>query len=272
MRILLIHQYFLGKTDAGSARFNEMTRVWADEGHEVTVISGMLHNDIKPERYKGKWFFHEADHSQNIDVHRCHVSENYNKSFMGRLWAYATFTFTSTWAGLFKTKGKYDVIIVTSPPLFVGIPAYLISRLKRIPLIFEIRDLWPESAVDTGVLVNKTAIRLAYWFEAFIYKKAKLINVLTPAFRETLITKKEISENKIIYIPNAADFSISEKVSDNFDATYQLQSVLFEPDGHVGASLVVDHTGADVTMVGGGFGNAPHQKLPWPDVPTTWLA
>ena len=102
--------------------------------------------------------------------------------------------FSSFWAGLFKTKGKFDVIIVTSPPLFVGGSGYLISLFKRIPIVFEIRDLWPESAIDTGVLTNGTVIKLAYAFEKFIYKKATLINVLTPAFYKTLNEKKNISK------------------------------------------------------------------------------
>src|SRR5690606_8066150 len=108
-------------------------------------------------------------------------------------------------------------VIVTSPPLFVGISGYLISRTKRIPMVFEIRDLWPESAIDTGVLTNKISIKLAYAVERFIYRKATLINVLTPAFYNTLRDKKGIAENKLIMIPNAADFSLSEEILSNFD-------------------------------------------------------
>jgi len=108
-------------------------------------------------------------------------------------------------------------VIVTSPPLFVGFSGYLISRLKRLPLVFEVRDLWPESAIDTGVLKNRFIIRLAYWFEKFIYRKAVLINVLTPAFYNTLRDQKQVPENKLIFIPNAADFSLSDQLLHTFD-------------------------------------------------------
>ncbi len=162
-------------------------------------------------------FFREKEFYKNTDVIRCHVSEKYNTSFLGRLWAYFTFVFTSTWAGIFLAKKKYDVVLVTSPPLFVGIPAYIISRFKRIPLLFEIRDLWPESAIDTGVINNPTLIKWSYKFEAFIYKKSKLINVLTPAFRDKLLTTKNVPEEKIIYIPNAADFALAENATKDFD-------------------------------------------------------
>ncbi|APG65036.1 glycosyltransferase WbuB [Tenacibaculum todarodis] len=217
MRILLIHQYFLEKGDGGGSRFNEMTKTWSEQGHTVTVLAGMVHYNTgkKPEKYKGKYTFKDLQFYKGVDIIRCHVSESYNVNFLGRLWAYFSFVFASIYAGLYKTSGKYDVILVTSPPLFVGITAYVLSLIKRVPFVFEIRDLWPESAIDTGVLKNKLIIKFAYWFEGFIYKRAKLINVLTPAFRDKLINDKNVPKEKVIFIPNAADFSLAEEIQDD---------------------------------------------------------
>lgn len=217
MKILLLHQYFLEEDDPGGSRWNEMTKTWTNQGHEVTVIAGMMHaNGLeKREEYKGKYFVKKKQ--GKVNVQRTHVSESYNNGFIGRLWGYFSFMFSSLWAGLFKVGSGYDVVIVTSPPLFVGISGYLISFFKRIPMVFEIRDLWPESAIDTGVLTNKWIIKLAYGVEKFIYKKAELINVLTPAFYNTLRDKKGINESKLIMIPNAADFILSEEILNNFD-------------------------------------------------------
>jgi glycosyltransferase involved in cell wall biosynthesis len=185
-------------------------------GHSVTVIGGMMHYNgtEKRQEYKGRYFVKKQQ--GDVTVWRCHVSEAYNKHFFGRLWGYFSFMFSSAWAGLFKAKGVFDVVIVTSPPLFVGGSGYVVSRLRRMPFVFEVRDLWPESAIDTGVLTNKSVIKLAYWVEAFIYKRAKLINVLTPAFYTTLKEKKCIPESKLIQISNAADFSLSEKLLNEF--------------------------------------------------------
>src|SRR5690606_4023983 len=119
--------------------------------------------------------------------------------------------------GLFKVKGKHDIILVTSPPLFVGIIAYILSKVKGIPFVFEVRDLWPESAIDTGILKNKLIIKFAYWFEGFIYKKAHLINVLTPSFYITLLHAINVPESKLIMIPNAADFALSDDLLGSFD-------------------------------------------------------
>lgn len=217
MNILLIHQYFLEEDDPGGSRWNEFTRVWTEQGHTVTVLAGMMHYNGKEKRpeYKGRYFVKKQQ--GHVGVWRCHVSEAYNKHFVGRLWGYFSFMFSALYAGLFKAKGKFDVVIVTSPPLFVGATGYLVSRLRRMPFVFEVRDLWPESAIDTGVLTNKLIIKLAYWVEAFIYKRATLINVLTPAFYKTLVEKKNIAPAKLIQISNASDFSLSERLLHDFD-------------------------------------------------------
>ncbi|MGJ8684769.1 MAG: glycosyltransferase family 4 protein [Nonlabens sp.] len=245
MRILLIHQYFLEKNDGGGSRFNEMTKAWTAQGHEVTVLAGMVHyaTGKKEERYKGKFTLKDENFYNKVDVVRCHVSESYNSSFLGRLWAYFSFVFSSVYAGLFKVNGKHDVILVTSPPLFVGITAYILSVFKRLPFVFEVRDLWPESAIDTGVLKSKPIIKFAYWFEAFMYKKAKLINVLTPAFRTKLI-EKGVPEKKILFIPNAADFSLAAAVEKDFNALDFKKSIGLENKfviTYVGAHGVANH-------------------------------
>lgn len=238
MKILLLHQYYLEDDDHGGSRWNEITKQWAEEGHQVQVIAGMMHytSSEKRSEYKGKWFKKKKQGS--VNVIRCHVSESYNANFVGRLWAYFSFVFSSIWAGLFKVKGKYDVIIVTSPPLFIGISGYLISLFKRIPFVFEIRDLWPESAIDTGVVTNKLIINLAYTLEKFIYKKASLINVLTPAFKDTLINKKGIAQEKIIFIPNAADFSLSDDLVQNFDVNK------FKVENELENKFIITYVGA----------------------------
>ena len=238
MNILLIHQYFLEEDDPGGSRWNEFTRIWTDAGHTVTVLGGMMHYNGHEKRaeYKGRYFVNKPQGT--VNVWRCHVSEAYNKSFLGRLWGYFSFMFSALYAGLFKAKGKFDVVVVTSPPLFVGITGYLISRLRRMPFVFEVRDLWPESAIDTGVLTNKFIIKLAYWVEAFIYRRARLINVLTPAFYKTLRDKKQIPEKKLIQISNAADFSLSEKLLKDFDRP------AFRKEHNLEGHFVITYVGA----------------------------
>lgn len=217
MKILLLHQYFLEDDDPGGSRWNQMTRMWMEQGHQVEVLAGMVHANGASKRaeYKGKYFFKRKQ--GEVNVIRCHVSESYNLNFLGRLRGYFSFVFSSLYAGLFKTSFRPDVVVVTSPPLFIGISGYLVSRIRRAPFVFEIRDLWPESAIDTGVLKNTLFIKMAYKLESFLYRKAKIINVLTPAFYNTLRDKKNICVSKMILIPNAADFCLSEELLSTFD-------------------------------------------------------
>jgi len=230
---------------SGGSRFNEMARIWSENGHDITVLSGMIyHNSGKkyPE-YVGKKFAEEI-HSEGVRVIRCHDSEGSQDNFISRLKVYFVFVITSIWAGVFKVKGKYDIIIVTSPPLTIGLTAYVISKIKKVPFVFEIRDLWPESAIDTGVLANKWIIKLSLAFEAFIYKKAKRINVLTPAFNNTLLVKKGVPSEKLMMIPNAADFALSDNLLQNFDSNAFRKANLLENHfviTYVGAHGVANH-------------------------------
>lgn len=208
MHVLLVHQYFLGKTDAGGSRWNQFAKYWSQKGHKITILAGTVHyaSGKKSQQYKGKYVLREKE-SENVDVLRCHVSESYNKNFAGRLWAYFSFFFSTLWAGLFHA-GKCDIIICTSPPLTVGLTGWILSKLKRVPMVFEVRDLWPESAIDTGVLTNKWLIKMSYWLERISYKSASWINVLTPAFEESLVKNKSINPDRISMIPNGADMDI----------------------------------------------------------------
>jgi len=208
MHILVVHQYFLGKNDAGGSRWNQFAKYWAQAGHKITVLAGTVHyaTGRKQPQYKGRFIVRERE-GNNVEVLRCYVSESYSKNFIGRFWAYLSFVGSSIWAGLFCV-GKCDIIICTSPPLTVGLTGWILSRLKRIPMVFEVRDLWPESAIDTGVLTNRWLIRMSYWLESKSYESANWINVLTPAFEKVLVGRKSVKPDRISMIPNGADLDV----------------------------------------------------------------
>ena len=208
MKILIVHQYFLGREDAGGSRWNQFSRYFAEAGHEVTILAGMVHyaSGKKAPRYKGRYIVREEE-MPGVTVYRCHVSESYNKSFIGRAWAYFSFAVSSTLAGLFKAKHP-DVIIATSPPLTVTTTMCRLAAFRRRPAVFEVRDLWPESAIDTGVIQPGRLADMLYKLEAKAYRKARWINVLTPAFEQALIERKNVSPDKISMIPNGADLDI----------------------------------------------------------------
>jgi glycosyltransferase involved in cell wall biosynthesis len=208
MHILIIHQYYLGKGDGGGSRFNQFSKFWMRHGHKVTVLAGIVHyaTGKKYHVFKGRLFTRERGEAGE-EIIRCFVSEGHNSGFMGRMMAYLTFMVTSLLAGLFMVD-RPDVVLATSPPLLVALAGVLLSKLRRVPFVFEVRDLWPLSAVECGTLTNPTLIRLAYWVERKAYQNAKLVNVLTPAFREELLKRRAVPINRISMIPNGADLDL----------------------------------------------------------------
>lgn len=176
MHILLVHQYYLdgGADQAGGSRWNQMTRFFAERGHRISVLAGTVNYATGQKRaeYCGKLVVREQD-GPNIDVHRCYVSSNYAKSFVGRTCGYFSFAASAAWAA--RGIERPDVLICTSPPLPVVLAARAVQRRFRgLPMIFEVRDLWPESAIGAGVTRNSLLVRTGYWMERLAYRHSYL--------------------------------------------------------------------------------------------------
>jgi len=117
-------------------------------------------------------------------------------------------------AGMKLKNKKYDIVYATSPPLFVGLSGDMISRLRKIKFIFEVRDLWPESAVVMGELKNRKAIQLSEWIERICYKNANKIVVVTQGIHDHLI-HKGIDSDKVWVVPNGANVEMFNFSADN---------------------------------------------------------
>jgi glycosyltransferase involved in cell wall biosynthesis len=209
MRITVVHQYYLAPGEPGISRFNEMARFWVAAGHEVTVVAGNVslstgrtHSDTR-----GRPFIRATDGP--VVVLRSYVPSVYSKSYLGRRFAYAVFTLTAIIAAL--RSGPADIVIATSPPLVVVIPGWLKARLtrRRIPWIFEVRDLWPESAITTGVVSARSPLtRFFFWLERRACASAARIVALTPAIGEDIVRRRLAAADKVLTIPNAADLRL----------------------------------------------------------------
>ena len=209
MRITLFHQYFLGKNDPGGSRWNEFTSFFSKKaGFKTEVIAGNIHYATGKKILPNTWSNTEKV-DEDITLYRTWTYSGYNSNFVGRVIGYLSYAFSSLVKALFLKKP--DVYIVTSPSIFVGISAIIVSKLKRVPFIFEVRDLWPESAVATGVLNNKFLLNILYWLEYRLYKYSEKIVVLTPAFKENIEKRFPEFIGKIEIITNGADFSIMGK-------------------------------------------------------------
>lgn len=207
MRILYFSQYFPPEVGATQTRAFEMASNLARSGHQVTMItevpnhpSGIIQPDF---RYK---LFHRSSFA-GIDVIRLWVKTSPKKSFINRILFYLSFMINAAICGLIITKDHYDVIVASSPPLFVGGSALVVSRLRKIPFIFEVRDLWPESAVVLGEVSNPRFIKLAEKLEESCYENALKIVVVTKGIYARLV-ERGISADKIELITNGANVEL----------------------------------------------------------------
>ena len=217
MHLLLIHAYFLPTEAPGSIRWNDMARMWANEGHRLTVIAGTI-DYISGKPYQANDLTGEAMHP-NIRVIRAGMSHQYSSGKLGRLWAYFTFFVNSLWTGLRLRHQLFDAVIATSPPLSVGLTGWLLAAYYRKPVVVEIRDLWPDAPIQMGYLRHPLTIKLAYQLERFLYRRADRIVVVTTAFRQLLIEQKKVEADKLIVIPNGADFVQIEAIIRSLDVT-----------------------------------------------------
>ncbi|MBU1712861.1 MAG: glycosyltransferase family 4 protein, partial [Proteobacteria bacterium] len=149
---------------------------------------------------------------EGVDIHYVYSHANFRGSFIKRLYYYLTYFFFSI-AQSFKLK-KPDVIYAVSTPLSVGLLGYIISRLRGIPFVFEVTDIWPDAAVACGVVKNKALIKLAHLIEMFCYGKAAHIVGLTHGIRDNILAKG-IDREKVSVITNGVDFSLFNLAGDD---------------------------------------------------------
>lgn len=207
MKILIFEQRYTSSKEAGIGRFSLFAKEWEKAGHKIFIISGMINyiSGKKPKKYRLKLFVREKE-SENITILRVFEPSVFYLSFVGRLASYFSFLVSAFFGALFSPRP--DVVIASSPPIFIGFLGWLTNVLKRSVFIFEVRDIWPDEAVELGFLKNRLLIKMSLWLEKFLYRKSKFIIANSPGIKEFLTAKKFLSEEKITVIPNPVDLSL----------------------------------------------------------------
>jgi colanic acid biosynthesis glycosyl transferase WcaI len=204
MRILYLSQYFPPEIGATQTRAYEMARNLVRLGHHVTVVTEVPNHPsgIIPPAYRGKLY--QRAEMEGIHVVRVWVKTAPQKTFATRMLFYLTYMFNAALAGALLAPGRFDLIYASSPPLFVGASALALSGLRRAPMIFEVRDLWPESAVQLGELNSARAVGLATRLEEACYRRARHIVAVTEGIRARLL-ERGCPPEKLTLIPNGAN-------------------------------------------------------------------
>ncbi len=203
MNILYISHYYPPEVNAPAMRVSELSRCWAKQGHNVTVLTGFPNHPcgVIPEEYQG--LLRDQEVVDNINVIRTYIYAAPNKGFIKRILNYLSFMFSAIVLGTGRV-GRPDVLIATSPQLFVGVAGYVISRIKKCKFVFEVRDLWPEEIVAVGAVKNRFVINMLEKLEMFLYRKADLIVAVAEGTIDTLV-KRGIPEEKLALISNGVD-------------------------------------------------------------------
>jgi len=204
MHILFLTDNFPPEVNAPASRTFEHCREWVRAGHRVTVVT------CAPNFPKGKVFdgycnaLWQTEEMEGIRVIRVWTYITANEGFVRRILDYQSFMVGAVLAAPF-IRGV-DVVLGTSPQLFTTCAAYAVSRLKRLPFVFELRDLWPESIRAVGAIGNSHVLDMLEWLELFLYRKAARIVSVTQSFKRNLVGRG-IDANKIAVVTNGVDAS-----------------------------------------------------------------
>ena len=204
MKLLILTQYFPPEVGAPQNRLFELALRLQAKGFDCTVLTAMPNYPQMKiyEGYQGKKVLYEE--ISGLKVHRTSIYVPKSKSIFQRLLNYFSFVFSS-WKYGRKKFEKFDFLLVESPPLFLGITAYVLSRKLKAKMIFNVSDLWPESAEKLGLVSNKLFLGLAYKLESFLYKKSWLVCGQTQGICSSISTR--FPSKKVYWLPNGVDLS-----------------------------------------------------------------
>jgi glycosyltransferase involved in cell wall biosynthesis len=198
---LLVHQAFVSKDDPGGTRHYELGQRLVAQGQQFTVVASDVSYLTGKRLVPRKKLLTESSEG-GIRILRAYTYSAIQKSYPLRVISFLSFMGTSVLVG--AMAGRPDLVMGTTPPIFQAVSAWALSVLHRRPLLLEVRDLWPEFAIDIGLLTNPVLIKLARWLETFLYSRADHLLVNSPAYRDYLI-ERGINAKKVSFIPNGVD-------------------------------------------------------------------
>lgn len=207
MKILYVSQYFPPEMGAPAARVDELSRYWAQDSHEVTVLTGFPNHPtgVVPEEYRRKFRRLVArEKTSEVNVVRTWLLPFPNRRTYERMLNYSSFCLSAAITGLFTDRP--DIVIASSPQLLVGLSGWWLARCKGARFIFEVRDLWPESLAAVGVgSTDSPVYRVLARIAGFLYRNSDHIVVVTPAFKEYLVQHWQVAPEKISVIENGVE-------------------------------------------------------------------
>jgi colanic acid biosynthesis glycosyl transferase WcaI len=219
VRLIVLTHYFPPEVGAPQARLFELATRLAERAVDVTVVTGFPNypTGVIAAGYRGRFAMREE--MQGVTVLRTWVFATPNKGFAKRLLNHLSFALSSLTA--MRRAGQADVIFVESPPLAIGLAALAYSWLKRAPLIFNVSDIWPQSAIEMGALHNRAAIWVAERFEQALYRHARKVSVVTPGIVDKLVARG-VPREKLFLLTNAVDTDVFQPAAPDVELAHKL--------------------------------------------------
>lgn len=208
MRIIVLSQWYTPEPDVKS---HLLAKDLAARGHEVTSITGFPNypDGILQAGYKIRWRQWEV--RDNVRILRVPLYPDHSRSTLKRGFNYVSFAASAATIGT-TLVGPADIMWVYHPPLTTGLPAATIGRLRRVPFVYEIQDMWPETLAATGMVSSKRALKVVDLLAKQVYGQAAAITVISPGFKRNLLAKG-VCADKIHVVPNWADEDVYYPVS-----------------------------------------------------------
>jgi glycosyltransferase involved in cell wall biosynthesis len=202
MRILYLHQYFMTRAGVGGTRSYEFARRFVARGHEVTMVTAGPGTDGRRRARR-----RPVDGIDVVEVPAGYADymRGTALSYPRRVLGFLQFALAATVAAL--RLPPPDVVYATSPPLTMALPAIAASKRHRVPLVFEVRDLWPEAPIQMGALRNPVAQWIAKRVERLVYRSASHVIALSPGMREGVVAAG-VPEERVTLVPNASDLEL----------------------------------------------------------------
>ena len=202
MRILYFHQFFAThESSLGLIRSYEFSRRWVEQGHQVTIVTSS--SRLTDEFSEHVFNYGTVD---GIDIRAVRVTYSNYMGYARRIWSFSLFMLGAAYLGL--RAPRPDVVFATSTPLTVGVPGWIAAALRRLPFVFEVRDLWPEAAIQMGALKRGSFIaRVAKRVERFLYRHASAVVALSPGMVAGVLADGGDPERTHM-VPNSCDLEL----------------------------------------------------------------
>ncbi len=206
MRILYVSQYFPPEMGAPAARVHELSREWVRLGHTVTVLTGFAHHPTGVKAPEDRWRLTHRDTVDGIDVVRCYVYAAPNVGTWRRMMSYVSFFGSAALIGAFRVS-RPDIVVATSPQLLCACAGYLLARLKGVPFVFEVRDLWPESIIAVEAMPDNLVVRGLKRVARHLYRHSSRIVTVGHGYKRQIEQRYSISPERIEVVPNGVDLA-----------------------------------------------------------------